>query len=103
MTIEIDLNVPKITQSMLKNDSKVFQLPTSLLEKFELLITNTITTFNEYIKDQSFNHACRERDDDKENEMNMSDNSSAIFFDKFITSYNSLLKNIRHAKENNRS
>lgn len=101
MTHEIDLNVPKVTtESGLKQDMKTSSLPKSLLEKFELLITNTISAFNEYLKDQSFNPANRQRDDDKENEMNMSDNASAIYFDKFITTYNNLLKNIRQAKEN---
>jgi hypothetical protein len=112
MVQDIDLNIQKneLTTPYLKDalkTSTVSSLPEDLVERFGVLIGNTINNFNEYIQSNSKkNDDTTENDENKENSNKSIDNNDlskkkdSNSFENFNSSYNKLLIDIRQAKQN---
>lgn len=106
MVLDIDLNNQKNlkpeTSEQLKNLQQTSTLPDDVQLKFDKLINDTINAFKEY--DNSVRGTGFRDENDKENEISMSstnDDSGCKTspFEKFNSTYNKLLTNIRQAKQ----
>lgn len=90
----------------LKDHHNDTTLSDNLPSNFELLITKTISSYNEYINEQSFKNqgkkVTQNRDENNKENTNMSSNDSNDFtshFERFNANFNKLLVNIRQAKQ----